>query len=85
MTFSITTGLIALVVFLAFLLIARRVFRLALKLALVGALVGVLFVAVGVGWWRGWFDSASRPDLKPQRPAPQSSQRPNSNRRPPSR
>jgi len=85
MTFAITTGLIALVVFVAFLFIARRVFRLALKLALVAALVAVLFVAAGVGWWRGWFDSSSRSDPKPQRATPQSNQRPNSNRRPSSR
>jgi multisubunit Na+/H+ antiporter MnhC subunit len=82
MPFSITTGLIVFVVFVAFLFIARRVFRLALKLALVGSLVAVLLVAAGVGWWRGWFGSASRSDPKPQRPVPQSNQRPNSNRRP---
>jgi multisubunit Na+/H+ antiporter MnhC subunit len=78
MTFSITNGLIALAVFVVFLFIARRVFRLALKLALVGALVGVMFVAVGVGWWRGWFGSSSQRE----RAIPQSNQRSNSNRRP---
>jgi membrane protein implicated in regulation of membrane protease activity len=81
MNFSITNGLIVLAVFVAFLFIARRVFRLALKLALVGALVAVLFVAAAVGWWRGWFDSAS----PTQRAVPQSNQRSNSNRRPASR
>jgi hypothetical protein len=85
MNFSITNGLIALAVFVVFLFIARRVFRLALKLALVGALVAVLFAAAGVGWWRGWFGSSSRPDARPQRPTPQASQRPNANRRPSSR
>jgi multisubunit Na+/H+ antiporter MnhC subunit len=82
MTFAITTGLVVFVVFVAFLFIARRVFRLALKLALVGSLVALLFVVAGVGWWRGWFESASRSDPKPQRAMPQSNQRPNSNRRP---
>jgi hypothetical protein len=82
LNFSITNGLIALAVFVAFLFIARRVFRLALKLALVGALVAVLFVAAGVGWWRGWFGSSSRSDARPQRPTPQANQRSNSNRRP---
>jgi multisubunit Na+/H+ antiporter MnhC subunit len=77
-TFTITTGLIVLVVFVAFLFIARRVLRLALKLALVGALVGVMFVAAGVGWWRGWFGSSSQKE----RAVPQSNQRSNSNRRP---
>jgi hypothetical protein len=84
MTLSITNGLIALAVFVAFLFIARRVFRLALKLALVGALFAVLFVAAGVGWWRGWFDSTARSDPG-QRATPQANQRSNSNRRPSSR
>jgi multisubunit Na+/H+ antiporter MnhC subunit len=84
MNFSITTVLIALVVFVALVFIARRVFRLALKLALVGSVVAVLFVSAGLGWWRGWFDSASRPDSK-SRATPQANQRPNSNRRPSSR
>lgn len=78
MNFSITNGLIALAVFVAFLFIARRVLRLALKLAFVGALVAVLFVAAGVGWWRGWFGSTD----PRQRPTPQANQRSNFNRRP---
>jgi len=59
MLFSITTGLIVLVVVVAFLFIARRVFRLALKLAFVGVIVFLLVVGAAVGWWRGWFGSAS--------------------------
>ena len=82
MNFSITNGLIALAVFVVFLFIARRVFRLALKLALVGALFAVLFFAAGVGWWRGWFGSTTT-SAKP--PASQTNQRMNSNRRPSSR
>jgi heme A synthase len=77
-TFTITNGLIVLVVFVAFLFIARRVFRLALKLALIAALVAVLFVAAAVGWWRGWFGSSPQRE----RAIPQSNQRSNSNRRP---
>ena len=50
MTFSFTTGLIVVAVFVVFLFIGRRVFRLALKLAIVGALFAVLGVAAGVGW-----------------------------------
>jgi len=82
MTFAITTGLIAFAVFVVLIFIARRVFRLALKLALVGSLVAILFIAAGVGWWRGWFDWVSQSVINPQRPTPQSNQRPNSNRRP---
>jgi multisubunit Na+/H+ antiporter MnhC subunit len=81
MIFTITAGLIVLVVFVAFLFIARRVFRLALKLALVGALVGVLLVGAGVAWWRGWFGSSSHGE----RAVPQTNQRSNSNRRPSTR
>jgi membrane protein implicated in regulation of membrane protease activity len=78
MILAITTGLIVLVVFVAFAFIARRVFRLALKLALAGAVIAVLFVGASVAWWRGWFSSSSRNE----RPIPQSNQRSNSNRRP---
>jgi multisubunit Na+/H+ antiporter MnhC subunit len=74
---AVGTGFIVLVVVALFLFVARRVFRLALKLALVGALVVLLVCAAAFGWWRGWFGSSSGP----QRPAPQSNQRSNSNRR----
>jgi len=75
---AISTGLIVFVVVALFLFVARRVFRLALKLALVGALVVLLICAAAFGWWRGWFG----PSSGTQRPAPQSNQRSNSNRRP---
>jgi len=78
MTIAITTGLIAFVAVALFLLVARRVFRLALKLAFVGVLVVLLVVGASVGWWRGWFGSSSRPDKKTT-PA---NQRVNSNRKP---
>jgi multisubunit Na+/H+ antiporter MnhC subunit len=81
MIFVIITGLIAFVVVALFLFLARRVFRLALKLSLVGAMVLLIVITASVGWWRGWFGS-SRPTAKPQRPTPQATQRPNSNRRP---
>jgi multisubunit Na+/H+ antiporter MnhC subunit len=76
--FTIATGLIVFVVIALFLFVARRVFRLALKLALVGALVILLLCAAGFGWWRGWFGSST----PTPRPASQTNQRPNSNRRP---
>jgi multisubunit Na+/H+ antiporter MnhC subunit len=76
--FTITSGLIVFVVVAVFLFVARRVFRLALKLALVGALVILLVCAAAFGWWQGWFG----PSTSTQRPASQTNQRPNSNRRP---
>jgi multisubunit Na+/H+ antiporter MnhC subunit len=71
MVSSIATGLIVILVVIAFLFIARRVFRLALKLAFIGVIVFLLIVGAAVGWWRGWFGSAS--------PTP-STQHSNSNR-----
>ncbi len=78
MTIAITTGIVAFVAVALFLLVARRVLRLAIKLALVGLLVVLLIAGASVGWWRGWFGSASRPDKKPT----PTNQRPNSNRKP---
>jgi multisubunit Na+/H+ antiporter MnhC subunit len=78
MTIAITTGVIAFVAVALFLLVARRVFRLALKLAFVGVLVVLLAVGASVGWWRGWFGSSSRPDKK----STPTNQRPNSNHKP---
>ena len=78
MTIAITTGLIAFVAVALFLLVARRVFRLALKLALVGVLVVLLVVGASVGWWRGWFGSSSPPEKK----VTPTNQRVNSNRKP---
>ena len=75
---TVTTGLIVFGVVALFLFASRRVFRLALKLALVGALVILLVCTGAFAWWRGWFGSSS----ETQRPASQSNQRPNSNRRP---
>ncbi len=77
MTIAITTGLIAFVAVALFLLVARRVFRLALKLALVGVLVVLLVVGASFGWWRGWFGSSSRSEKKPT----PTNQRVNSNRK----
>lgn len=79
MEIAITTGLIVFVAVALFLFVARRIFRLALKLAVVGALVFLIIAVAAAGWWRGWFgpESGSR-----DRPASQSNQRSNSNRRP---
>jgi hypothetical protein len=74
---AITTGLIVFVFVALFLFVSRRIVSLALKLAVVGLLVILLVSAGAFVWWRGWFGSAS----KTPRPAPQSNQRPNSNRR----
>ncbi|MFS8085756.1 MAG: hypothetical protein ACMG6H_09015 [Acidobacteriota bacterium] len=78
MTIALTTGLIAFVAVVLFLLVARRGLRLAVKLALVGVLVMLLVVGASVGWWRGWFGSSSRP----QKSATPTNTRANSNRRP---
>jgi len=78
MTIAITTGLIAFVAVALFLFVARRALRLAVKLAFVGLLVVLLIAGASVGWWRGWFGSASRPDKKPM----PTNQRTNSNRKP---
>lgn len=74
MTFAVITGLIAFAIVALFLVIARRMLRLAMKLAIVGVLVLLLVAGATYGWWRGWFSSSTV-----ERPA---NQRPNSNRRP---
>jgi multisubunit Na+/H+ antiporter MnhC subunit len=76
MLIAMTTGLIVFAVVALFLVIARRVFRLALKLAIVCVLVFLLVAGAAYGWWRGWLGSSSRTER------PQSNQRTNSNRRP---
>lgn len=78
MKIAITTGLIAFVVVALFLIIARRALRIALKLALAGVLVVLLIAGASVGWWRGWFGSASRTEKK----STPTNQRTNSTRRP---
>jgi 4-amino-4-deoxy-L-arabinose transferase-like glycosyltransferase len=75
---AITTGLIVFVVVVLFLFVARRALRLAAKLAIVGVLVLLLVAGAAYGWWQGWFGSSPQAN----RPASQTNQRPNSNRRP---
>ncbi|HEX5701752.1 MAG TPA: hypothetical protein VFX97_00875 [Pyrinomonadaceae bacterium] len=65
-----------------FLIIAKRVLRLALKFAFAMALVFMLVAGGAVGWWQGWFSSSSS---SARRPAVQTNQRSNTNRRPSSR
>jgi heme A synthase len=83
MTFAITTGLIVFIAVALFLFLARRVFRLALKLAIVALLVLFVVTTAMFGWWRGWFGSSPGSTARPQRAAPQATQHPNANRRPP--
>lgn len=73
---TMTALILFVVIFAAFLLFARRIFRLALKLALIGAVVFALLVATLFGWWRGWFSSPSAT------PHPAATQQRNANRRP---
>jgi len=74
---AVTTGLIVFVIVALFLFVSRRIVSLAFKLAVVGLLVILLASAGAYSWWRGWLGSAS----STPRPAPQSNQRPNTNRR----
>jgi len=71
----------SLAVFVVVLLVfvVRRILPLVLKLAALGLIVAVLLGVVGVGWWRGWFSSSPR---HADRPAAQTNQRANTNRRP---
>jgi heme A synthase len=81
MTIAITTGLVVFVVVALFLFVTRRILRLAVKLALVCVLVFLLLGGATLGWWRGWFGSASQSGKKPT----PTNQKVNSNRRPPAR
>jgi hypothetical protein len=74
---SVSIGLFVFITFIAFLLVARRVLRLALKLAFVGAVAATLFAGVTFGWWRGWFSPAAGAD----RGVTQTNHRTNINRR----
>jgi hypothetical protein len=75
---TIASGLVIIIVGLAFLFIARRILRLALKVAFVLVLVFVLLGGATVAWWQGWFSSSS----SVRTPASQTNQRTNTNRRP---
>lgn len=58
--------IIAIAALFLFLLVARKMFRLAMKLFVVGIIVLALLAAAGMGWWQGWFD----PSPETERPAP---------------
>lgn len=75
----VTTTAVAFIILVCgviFLLVARRVLKMAIKLALASAIIFVVLIAMGFGWWRGWFSSTFI-----QHPVNQSNQRANSNRR----
>ena len=61
-------GIVAAIVFLVFLFIAKRIWRLAVRLMLVGMLVIALLIAGVWGWWNGWFGPQATP--RTERPAP---------------
>jgi hypothetical protein len=58
--------IVAIAALFLFLLVARKMFRLAMKLVLVGIIVLALLAAAGMGWWQGWFSASPKSD----RPAP---------------
>ena len=78
---AIATGLVLLVVGVALLFIARIILRLAIKAAFIVALVFVLLGGATAAWWQGWFSSLT----SERRPAAQTNQRTNTNRRGPAR
>ena len=82
MVTAISTGLIVFIAGLVLFFVGRWILRLAIKAAFVLALVFVLLAAGTIGWWRGWFSSLSSSE---PRPATQTNQPRNANRRPPSR
>jgi len=49
-----------------FLVVARKMFRLAMKLVVVGIIILAVLAAAGMGWWQGWLT----PSQKTERPAP---------------
>jgi len=57
-TTAVTVLMVILVV--AFLLLARRILRVAIKAAFALTLVFALLLTAGVGWWRGWFSPGSK-------------------------
>ena len=59
MNSPIIVAIIAIAALFIFLVIARRVFRLAIKLVFVGAIIIALLVGAAFGWWQGWFDGSS--------------------------
>ena len=54
-------AIVALLVLVVFLFIARRVLRLAVRLMLVGVFIFALLAAGAWGWWNGWFGSETTP------------------------
>jgi hypothetical protein len=60
-------AIVAVIVLVVFLFIAKRVLRLAVRLVLVGLFIFALLAAGAWCWWHGWFGSQKTPE--PARPA----------------
>ena len=61
--------IVGIIFFAVFLVIARKLLRLAFKLILAGFVFIALLVALSVGWYQGWFNRASV-EKTPARPSP---------------
>ncbi len=65
MNSPIIVAIIAIAALFIFLVIARRVFRMAIKLVFVGVIIIALLVGAAFGWWQGWFDGWSTRRARP--------------------
>jgi hypothetical protein len=55
------TAVVAVIVLVGLLFIAKRVLRLAVRLMLVGIFITALLIAGVCGWWNDWFGSQTTP------------------------
>ena len=52
--------IVAIIALFLFLVVARKMFRMAMKLVFVGIILLALMVAGAMGWWQGWFTSSEK-------------------------
>ena len=61
--------IIGIVILALFLLIARKLLRLAFKLVVAGFIIIALLLVISAGWWQGWFNRPPAEKI-PARPSP---------------